>query len=251
MALIYVYGDSSHVVIDGTREAIVIFSPAFYWFKVCEIPTKSISKAKKIASHMLVDKPEDFDELILRKNGVDYSAYSFNKETIDKVIKSLKMKNAKIYFADQLHITQSVAIDTHNLLLKFNDKVVELKIVGQKPSTTIKSTHNILLEDEKPIVEMVSGSKGKEILFSVCVAMLVIFIGVFSFSKFGILDAIDAQSKELKTGDRSFYEIKSMINRYKKLDKKKRKMKKEFEIALSKNGANFIEYDGKNIVRKD
>ena len=49
MSLVYIYSNDKYKLFENESKNVVILSPSMYWFKVCEIPTKNIAKAKNIA----------------------------------------------------------------------------------------------------------------------------------------------------------------------------------------------------------
>lgn len=247
MALRYIYDNNNNKSFSNVFDDIVIFSPSFYWFKICEIPTKNYTKAKNIATHMMSDGPIDFKKIELQRIEDKYAVFSYNESIILNILKELNIKDAKIYFADQLNITESIAIDEEKYLFKFNNKIIELDKKNEEINSNLNNSYSTLLEGVNPIISLKKDSKKNSIFVNLTAIILFIYLAIFSFDKINTLTHINKNSLKLDTNGKSFYEIKSLIKKYKKLEKNSDQMKINLEKVLKQNQIKSIEYKNNKI----
>ena len=224
-----------------------------YWFKLCSFPTNNLSKAKNIAKHMMSDRPSNFSEVELNKKENNYHAYAYDKKSIKNLVKNLNLENPKIYFANQLHLNEIVAIDKNTMLYQFNERIMESPVGDKKPKVELKSNYAKLLKDEKPLKGFEKNVNKSNVFLAASLILFFIYIVLFSVDKIKTINSIDEQLLSLKTNDRSFYEIKSLIKKYKKLDKSSQKLKKELKNALKQNNIKKLEFknDSIKVVNND
>ena len=247
MALTYIYDNYKNKSFTNISENIVIFSPSFYWYKICDIPTKNLVKAKNIATHMMSDSPTDFKKISLQKKDDKYLVFSYNEETISNVLSDLNIKESKIYFTDQLNIAESISIDEENYLLKFNDKILQLCNKDQKITSSLKNSYLSVLNNIKPIINLKKDSRKNFILTNISVSILFIYVLLFGFDKINSLSDINNNATKLDTYGKSYYEIKSLIKKYKKLENNSNKMKNDLEKTLMQAQIKKIEYKNNKI----
>jgi len=241
VALVYLYSLEKRAKFANVDD-IVVLSPAMYWFKICEIPTKSMSKAKKIATHMMSDKPDDFDTIELFYKTDFYHAYAYDKKSIKTLLKKLGIKNPKVYFANQLHLTELTAIDDETNLYKFNQRVIEAHATSQKPSKSLFNDYKELLQGEKPMRSFENDDSSLKRVLSLSASLFLLYIMLFTFDKVSILNAIQHETESLNTQNRSFYQIKSLIRKYTKLDKNSKKLKEKLTQALKDEKLKSLTY---------
>jgi len=250
MALVYIYSLENTKKFANVND-IVILSPAMYWFSVCEIPTKNITKAKKIAMHMMSNKPDNFTDIALFYKTDSYHAYAYDKKSIITLLKELGLKNPKVYFANQLQLTEPTTIDDKTNLYKFNERVIELQATDTKPSKSLSIHNEELLKGQKPMLSFESSDRNLKIVLSLSVGLFLLYIMLFTFDKVSILSAIEHKMESLNTQNRSFYEIRSLIKRYTKLDKNSKKLKEKLTQALKDENVKSLTYaDGTLKVKK-
>jgi len=134
--MIYIYGeeiDDNVKIIDDLD--VVVLSPSFCWFKELELPSKSLSKAKKIADHILSDRPKEYIDIVIKKDNDKFKVYCYDKKAVENIVKRLGKIQSKIFFAYEL-------IDDLSLLFN-NDKLVEF----------LKSSKQVL-KNKKPLLKL-------------------------------------------------------------------------------------------------
>jgi len=234
LALVYIYSETSKAIYHDIEDDVIILSPSMYWFKVCAIPTKNYSKAKKIALHMMSEKPSHFNEIELKRQEKDYHAYTYDKKSVKGIVKGLNLQNPKVYFANQLHLSEMVGVDKESFVYSFNERVMQASIGEHKPRLELTESYKELLEGEKPLSGFEKQTQKTNILSVSIVALFLLYIILFSIDKLQTISSIDEQLASMKT-ERSFYEIKSLIKKYKKLEKSSQKIKKDLTDALKKS----------------
>jgi hypothetical protein len=242
-----VYDLSRKVVYNHIEDDIVVLSPSLYWFKICTIPTKKYAKAKNIAMHMMSERPTGFNDFLLYKKNDLYDAYAYDKTMLKSLLKELNLKNPKVYFANQLHLSDVLGIDEENLLYNFNHRVMQAKITQNKPLHTLTDSYKELLNGEKPIRSFVKSDQNQSKMLLGVLGLFFIYIVLFSFDKLKTLSVIDNEAASLKSEDRSFYEMQSLIKRYTKLENKSSKLKQELKDALKSKNIQSLVYENDSI----
>jgi len=241
VALVYVYSLEKIKKFANVND-IVVLSPAMYWFSVCEIPTKNMTKAKKIAMHMMSNKPDNFSDIALFYKTDAYHAYAYDKKSITTLIKELALKNPKVYFANQLQLTTLTAISDETNLYKLNERVVESHATDKKPSKSLSIHYEELLKGQKPMLSFESGNRSLKTVLSLSAGLLLVYIMLFTFDKVSLLSTIEHKMENLNIQNRSFYEIKSLIKKYTKLDKNSQKLKEKLTQALKDKNLKSLTY---------
>lgn len=250
MALIYVYGLEDKVIYEDVSEDIIILAPSFYWYKLCSIPTRSFSKAKNIAQHMMSQRPAEFVEIILYKNNDDYDAYAYDKSFVKNLLKDVALKNPKVYFANQLQIEEAVSIDGQRSLYKFNERVMCSASTANKPAYSLVEKYAELLHGQKYLKAFEKQSSNNNFYFVASLALFALYIVFFSFDKMQTLRNVENELESLQTQDRSFHEIRSLIRKYEKLDTSSEKLQKDLQNALKKDQIKTIVYENDSIEVK-
>ncbi|WP_373035033.1 hypothetical protein [Sulfurimonas sp.] len=250
MALVYVYSLEKRTTFADAND-IVVLSPAMYWFKVCEIPTKSMAKAKKIAMHMMSNKPDNFDDIELFHKTDFYHAYAYDKKSIKFLLKELGLKNPQVYFANQLQLTDFIAIDDETNLYKFNQRVIESHATTEKPSKSLLTHYEELLQGEKPILSFESGDRSLKTVLSLSAGFFLLYILLFTFDKVSILSSLENEMESLNIQNRSFYQIRSLIKKYTKLDQNSEKLKEKLTQALKDENLKSLTYSNGTLEVKN
>ncbi|MBL0707758.1 MAG: hypothetical protein JJW00_01775 [Sulfurimonas sp.] len=246
MALVYVFSLEEKVVYEDVLDDVVILSPSLYWYMLCSIPTRSMQKAKKIAQHIMSHRPSHFEEIVLYKLENNYDAYAYDKSVVKSILKELNLKNPKVYFANQLKLDAQTAIDDDNALYKFGDRVMEYVIEEDIPESSLRENYKELLVGQKHIKLFEKSGKNNKTFLLASLALFVLYIAAFSFDRLKTLSHIDAELAGLKTEDRSFYEMKSLIKKYKKLQSSSERMRSGLKKELKKDKIKTLSYqDGK------
>jgi len=233
MSLIYILNKKDVVKYDDDYDDVVIISPSLYWFKECQIPTKNKTKAKKIASHMITERPSHFDEVFVCHVSSGCHAYAYDKVAVDAIIEKLNLKEFKTYFANQILFKDALRLDAKTILQRFNESVVEFKNTTQNDLPSLRSEYPSLLSSVKPMMQNQSDDKQINRYLQVSAVMLVCYIALFSFDKLSKLNELD---KKLENASSiSGYKMEALAKRYKKIQKNKEKIAKELETVLAQN----------------
>ena len=221
--MIYINGkdENSFVNIDNGLD-IVVFAPSFCWFKTLEIPTKNINKAKKIADHMLADRPSQYTDLLLQKNDEQFKVYCYDKQEIEDIFKKLNKPNIKVYFAYELTDNLLYLIDDNS----FVDFLKSLKDIKPKPILKLNPNRN----------------KNSNILIATNIFLFASIV-LYSLTQYSMISKIEQKINNIKDDGKSGYEIKSLIKTYKSKEKKSNKLKKSLSDILKKEkNLALIEY---------
>ncbi|RLA84570.1 MAG: hypothetical protein DRG78_01040 [Epsilonproteobacteria bacterium] len=223
--MIYVYGSGvDDIVHIDNNMNVVVFSASFCWFKILDIPMKNLNKAKKLANHMLNDRPAEYTDISLQRYEDRYKVYCYNKNEIEDIVKTLDKDESKIYFAYELsdnllHIVDNTAFVEYLKSSSFDSKNI------------------------KPILSLNPNRKQSVYKIATVNVLLGLGICVYSVSQYGVLAKIDESIAGIKIGDKSSYEIKSSIKIYENKDKKSKKLRESLTKILKKNDSlKLIEY---------
>jgi len=201
---------------------IVVLSPSLYWYKKLQIPTKNINKATKIASNILNDRPNFYNTLILKKEKDGYGVYGYNQKDVEQLLSNNKDKKLKVYFANEIGITQPLMIDEKIYLYPHGDDVVEI-FEEIECETKLED----FLKDKpipKPILNISNNqASGVVIMWIVAILIFISFV-FFSFDKLNTINSIKTQIDTINYDDKSGYEIKALISKYKKIKDTKYKI---------------------------
>ncbi len=232
--MIYITGTKAEdiVKVDNGLD-IVVLASSFCWFKSMELPTKSISKAKKIADHMLSDRPNGYDDIEVKKNNNKFDVYCYNKTAIESIIRTLKLADKNIYFTYELTNELMHLID-NNQFLEY------AKTLTNK------------IKNKKPIIKLDIDKDSSTTKVMVINGFLVCAMALYIFTQNSILNQIDKKTKAIKDGGKSGYEIKSSIKSYLSKEKKNIKMKESLsKILKNEKNLGIIEYQkGKYSTKK-
>jgi len=223
--LVYITGTQIDDIIDIDDSLdIVVLAPSFCWFKVLEIPTKNLRKAKKIADHILGDRPAQYTDIEIVKFEDKFKVYCYNKSQVEDIIKSLGKSYNKVYFAYELTDSLINLIDNNSFLKYFK---------------TIKDE----LKTKKPILKLNMNRQNS--LKKIVMINIFLFISMFIYTltQFNVLSQIDDKINSLKDDGKSSYELKSSIKSYISKDKKSKNMKDSLTKLLKKQkNLKSIEY---------
>lgn len=235
------------VIYEEVPEDIVILSPSLYWYKLCSIPTRNFSKAKNIAEHMMSDRPSNFGEIVLYKNNDNYDAYAYEKIFIKNLLKELGLKNPKVYFANQLQVSDKTSIDEQKALYSFNGRIMEYTFGEEQPSHSLKHQYKELLHGEKHLKAFEKRNNNNTSYLLVSLAFFSLYVLFFSIEKIQTLQDIERELESLPTQERSFHEIRSLIRKYTKLESSSVQLQKELQNALKEEQIKTLVYENGSI----
>ncbi|MDF1875387.1 hypothetical protein JHD48_06545 [Sulfurimonas sp. SAG-AH-194-I05] len=248
MALVYIYTANDYVIHETISDDIIILSPSLYWYKKCVIPTRNFSKAKNIALHMVSDKPATFKEVLLYRSENDYDVYAYNKEIVKNLLKKLKLQNPKVYFANQLTFDGLVSIDSEKNLYKFNDRTMEtVANATQKPDTSLTQSYKELLNEQSHIKLFEKSTNNNTSFLVASFVFFFLFIVFSSVDKIQSLNKLDKEFESLQTKDRSFYAIKSLIKKYKKLQSASDSLHSKVQNGLKQTNLKTLTYENSSV----
>jgi len=247
VALVYVYSSDKYVIHDQVQEEVVILSPSLYWYKYCSIPTKNFIKAKNIAQHMLSQRPENFSEIVLYKNGVDYDAYAYEKSFVKELLKSLHLQNPKVYFANQLQISDETSIDEHKSLFAYNDRVMELPKVETEAAFSITDLSSQLLNSQQHLKTFEKRSNNSSKYYLIGLIFFALYILLSTVNKYQVSNNLDKEIESLETNERSFHEIKALTRKYEKLEKNSQNLKQKISEALKQKELKELVYENDTV----
>lgn len=223
--MVYITGievDDIIEIDDGLE--VVILSPSFCWYKLLDMPTKNLTKAKKIADHILSDRPSQYTDIEIVKFEDKFKVYCYNKSQIEDIIKSLGKSYNKVYFAYELTDSLINLIDD-NSFLKY------LKTINDE------------LQTKKPILRLNINRQNSLKKIVIINIFLFISIIVYALTQLNVLSQIDDEINSLKDDGKSSYELKSSIKSYMSKEKKSKKMKDSLGKLLKKQkNLKLIEY---------
>jgi len=245
--------------IPRVKKFNIILSPEFYWIKIFEIPTNSLSKAKKLAPSLFEDfidisdksfylkRIDNFKYIVIAYSEDEIRAFLKEKNIFNK-IKSIHFAQFELDFEGCVEIDEIYLINQEGLILKYPMKLDCPKV----------NLNNIKLSKEKLILNEFSllNNTQAKILIS-----LFLITSVINFTKYfyikhqinSIPNKIESLKQEYHLYP-SLFQTKSVIKEL--LTKKERY--KNFRDVLSK-ALNFkkhikgqivsIEYNNKLIVK--
>ena len=255
--MIYIKSDTigDVVNIDDTLD-VIILSPSLYWFEILELPTKSISKATKLANHILSNRPSSYIDISILKKDDKFEVYAYNKKQIEKIVISLNKKSAKIYFASELPILDTVLVskDSTIELIPYESTIIEYD--NSKSNKNISTLSEVLQTNKnfkklKPLFS-ISNNSTKSTIFMILINLcLFLSISIYTFQQYTNIQKIKSDINSIDTEDRSSYEIKALIKKYTKYEDNNIKLKKDlFQTIENNNKFQTIRYqDGKINVK--
>ena len=250
--MVYVYDVTRRVVFEEVRDDVVLLSPSLYWYKSCSIPTKNLAKAKNIAKHMMSERPARFSEVLLYKKDGLYDAYAYDKSFVKSLLRELNLKNPRVYFANQLEISEAVAIDDDYMLYAFGGRVMQSKIVDAKPTLELSSSYKEMLGGQKPVGDFLRSDRNITQMLLGVVALVALYVVLFSADKMMVLSGISESSAKLDSSSEvSFYEMQSLIKRYSAQERRATKLKAEMQKALENEGVASLVYEDAKIEIKN
>lgn len=230
--MIYIKGTDKNDFIEfNDQYDSIILSPSFCWYKILDIPTNNINKAKKIADHMLSDRIEKYTNVSLKKDDNKFKVYCYNKQEIEYIIKKINRPKCKLYFAYEI-------TDNLNYIIN-DDKFIEY----------LKSQKNITT---KPILNLNLDSSNTTTKLIVLNILLFFSIIVYSLNQYSEIYSIKELENSILKGNKTNYEINSLIKSYKKKQAKSKNMKISLEKILKNNKdlSSIIYYKGKFSIKK-
>ena len=254
VSLVYIYSNDKYKLFENESKNVVILSPSMYWFKVCEIPTKNIAKAKNIARHIMSDRADGLDDMVLNRVDGGYEVFAYNEKSVLQRLKYLGISEYVLYFAAQLNfdidsLNGKVAIDNENILCVVSNRVLEFPNTESNLPALVDNYHT-MLDVVKPAIKFEQQTSNvKYVLLTASIFLFGIML-LYSFLRYESSKKLEQQIS-LLSKNKSFYEIKSLIRKYERIDKESIRMKREFKKILDEKDLKSIELsNGKFKVEK-
>jgi len=224
--------------IPKARSFNIILSPEFYWIRVFDIPTNSLSKAKKLAPSLFEDFIEVSDKSFYLKK-IDNFKYIVIAYSEDEIRSFLKEKNIfskvkAIYFAQfELNFDECIEIDGITLI---NQEGIILKF-PKKLNCQKFNLNNIKLSKEKLILNEFSLLNNTQIKILISILLI---SSIFNFAKYfyikNQIDLIPKKIEKLKK-DYSLYpsllQTKAIIKELKQKKDRFNKFRNKLEKILN------------------
>jgi len=238
MALFYLTGKSNLIPINNETEKFdtIILAPSLYWVETVTIPTKNIQKAKKIASNMLENRPENFTEIslsLLDKSQMAYKVFAYDKNDIINRLQEHKIYNYRLFLAEQLTFDKCLKLNQITLC-KINNRILELPAKNNMQAEVIEY-YSELLKNEKPVTQQYQYQKNKKTLLIAALLLLVLYIGIDALYNWQRVTNISKQSTKLLQQTKlpqSSYQREALLKKYTKTQQQIQKVRKKLYKAL-------------------
>ena len=232
------------------KKSFVILPPSMYWFRECHIPTRNPAKAKNIARHILSDRPKAFEEIYIRrqKDGM-YHVYAYDLEHIQKTLQDTKVEEYKLFFADQLDLMSCggcVRVDRTHVFTQLAGRVLVLQ-EQKECHVNLEEVYEKLLAKVKPAYSFAKTKRANTKVLVIGIVLFLFFVLFDGLQAFGELHALTTEHQKL-ANSRSFYEVRSLIKGYDKLQKHKENMLSKLVTLSEKDSLKLLKY--KNGVLK-
>ena len=236
--MIYIYSHNIEdiVYIDNHLD-VVVLSPSFCWFEILELPTSSLSKAKKIADHTMSDRPENYTDISMVKKEGKFYTYAYDGKAIEAILKKINKKNVKIYFAYELLLDTPIIITRTNrslTLIPFENTIVECtQCVDESITLTLGEyfiKHN--LKSIKSVLSLNPNSSKSIALMNSINIVFFLTVLIYGFNQYSTLEQIKEYTNNMNTYDKSIYEIKSLIKTYSNYEKKSSNLKSQLKNSI-------------------
>ncbi len=223
---IYYIRENGTVTLESEND-IVVVSPTLYWYAHADFPTKSLAKARKLADAFLDSRPESYGTIHVEKREGGFDCYAYDKEALKTRIEAVGANDAPAYFLQQLSAKMPIRIDDGLIADIINDICIELPD-GERTLPTLDT-----LDFEsvaKPFRHPKSGPLPKSLIIAL-ISLLAVTMVVDLAHRFQEYSAIQ-KALEKSGGDRSVYEIKSLVKRYEKTAMEQKKLRESIRKAL-------------------
>ncbi len=225
MALYYLR-ESGTIVKEGSED-IVIVSPSLYWFAHAEFPTSSLSKAKKLADTLLASRPASYTSIYVEKRGGGFDCYAYDEVALSKSIPSGIPSNTPRYFLQQFSDQMPLRIDENLTAETINGICIET----HDDSKSLPSLDSI---DIRSLAKPFNGSGSNTVspwMAAALVATLFTAAAADLALRYQTLDALHQRSAA-RDSQKTMYEIKALLKKYRKIDSEQRRLRATIKKAL-------------------
>ena len=226
MALYYIKeGDT---VVKERGDDVVVISPSLYWYAHATFPTKSISKAKKLADSYLASRPASYTSIYVEKRGDGFDCYAYDEAHLRSLIEPHISLKTPAYFLQQFSKELPLRIDENLTADTINGIAVEMK----ESSATLPSLDSL---DFGSVAKPFNKTAGEGFSKPMAVVLLILLFATAAGDlalRYQKLHALERLNTASDTG-KSMYEIKALLKKYGTTDIQQRRLRATIQKALS------------------
>jgi hypothetical protein len=210
---------------------VVVVSPTLYWYAHAEFPTKSLSKARKLADAYLDSRPDSYTTIHVEKRGGGFDCYAYDAAALRTRLEAADAADAPAYFLQQLAAEMPLRIDEKLTADIINGICIEL------PDTerTLPSIESVDFEASATSFNRANSGTVPNRLLAALVALLAVTM-LFDLSlRFQTYRAV-TNAAERDSVEKSLYELKSLVSRYEKTAAEQKRLRQSIQKALKQGG---------------
>ncbi len=226
MALYYIKeGDT---IVKECSEDIVVISPSLYWYAYAEFPTRSLTKAKKLAGSYMASRPSSYTSIFVEKRGDGFDCYAYDEAHLRSLTEPYASFKTPAYFLQQFSRLLPLRIDENLTADTINGITVEIKESGTALPALDSLDFGAIA---KPFNRAGTGGFSKRLTIALLAALLATAAGdlALRYQKLHALEQLNAAGDSGK----SMYEIKALSKKYGKTDMEQRGLRRAIKEALS------------------
>jgi len=226
LALYYIKeGDT---VVKERGDDVVVISPSLYWYAHAVFPTKSVSKAKKLADSYLASRPSSYTSIYVEKSGDGFDCYAYDEAHLRSLIERHVSLKAPAYFLQQLSKELPLRIDENLTADTINGIAIEIK----EGAATLPSLDSLdFASVAKPFNKRAAEGISRPMAALLLLLLLATAAGDLAL-RYQKLHALEKLSGASDTG-KSMYEIKALLEKYNRTDGEQRGLRRAIKEALS------------------
>ncbi|WP_456382728.1 hypothetical protein [Hydrogenimonas sp.] len=227
MALYYIR--ESGTVIKGGGKDVVVVAPSLYWYAHARFPTKSLSKARKLADAYLDSRPPSYTSIHVEKREEGFDCYAYDAETIEAKLDEIGQTDVPVYFLQQFANEMPMRVDEELTVDTINGVCIEMP----DRNRTLPTLQSLDFSGvAKPFNR--SGGTGVSGRLIFVLMILLTITAIFDISlRYQKLSAIE-KKLEKSRGSRSFYELQSLVEGYEKRAKAQKRLREAIRQALDR-----------------
>ncbi len=226
MALYYIKeGDT---VVKERGDDVVVISPSLYWYAHATFPTKSISKAKKLADSYLASRPPSYTSIYVERREDGFDCYAYDEAHLRSLIEPHISLKTPAYFLQQFSKELPLRIDENLTADTINGIAVEMK----ESSATLPSLDSL---DFGSVAKPFNKTAGEGFSKPMAVVLLILLFATAAGDlalRYQKLHALERLNTASDTG-KSMYEIKALLKKYGTTDIQQRRLRATIQKALS------------------
>ncbi len=229
MAIYYLRDDETLCLSDTPESEKVILGPSLYWYAHAQFPTKSLTKARRLADAFLDTRPAEYRTLHVERRSGGYDCYAYDNEALEARLQEEKLEGAARYFLQQFVDQMPLRIDEKRIAETVNGICLELPDENRSmPELASLDFAKVAKPFGKARGGSGLGRLGIAVVVLIAVTML-LDLGLRLQKHFAAEKAMDAIRTE-----RSIYEIKAMIKKYETIAQKQSKLRNSVVQTLKK-----------------